>query len=1692
MCGGDCSATKLFAGDFNGDGKQDVYFGPLHWFLYSNGYDFRIGFPKFTGDGRPCGDCGQSDLLLALDINGDNRADLIGTTANSTKVRYGFAKKSSIGETTFETKEYSHNVCQGDCNRENGAIQIGDFDGNGKQDVFTFLATGQPRVHLTGKTADRPDLVDAIVSITGTRTEVDYISSANWPGNKVPVGLLLGTVKSLRTAYRTNSASSTEDVLSEQAIVTEYSYSGLEWSQEERRPFGFTRFAQRNWEEIVEIVEKKPDKTVTKLTRKPLELQQEADMSRNLACIGRPVETRILDMSKPAGERLLARSVTSYIPETGPPYTCRSGETVAETYGPGGGPVWIRRQEVLSYDSYGQPLVVVNHGDANASGDETVSVTEYAYNPVDYIVGTPKRQLVCAGISPELCSSTGSGRISEARYCYDGDTDSGDDPLCSEPPTEGRVTRKRQWDSNGDGPERWLTSDMRYDPVNGNPLASSLSYFGDEMPVFNPDTEYDESGLYPVASFNHLGHMSEQVFDPVMGVQLCGRNPNQVVIYSRYDSLGRLISSSAPEKYTGTLDIEACTKDDAWWDANWAVRKSYVLDSTSNYTVTRNRAAVTGPAASEIFETIEIRDGLGRNIQTKHRTGTGTHIVSGLVAYDALGRVRYQYDTFDEEGGSDTVWTGFTQASGDARIRKTEFLHDSVGRVSSVKFVGGGQAFVEYQLGETTVTDPKGNTRVAFSDIHGRNYRIDEFAVSGTRLTTFYDFDPVTGRLMRIGRDTDNNGYLGGADRVDAEFSYNSLGQTLRLTDINTGVTTYSYDAMGNVARKTDARGNEAVYSFDELGRLVLKCAKAGAGVDDPLGLTKSFGTSPVEATAQGACGAGEVEIASYTYDNPAANGIGALDTLADLSGTTAYSYDLQGRITGIVKRMDPDSQTNAWRTFTLSRSFDLLGRLQNIVYPDRENVCYSYDERSQLVGIVGYDDDGDGNPSDCGAAGVDTRTYLQGATYDPVFGSLLMMEFGNGTTTTREYHASTRRLKVLETLDSQAELLQKTAYAYDRTGNITAILDFRAPGNTQHFTYDGLSRLLTASGGYGNLAYSYDRVGNFQTFEGPPPVTYDTAGGVTHPDAMVSGPGGWSAAYDLNGNMTVRTPSNTGSTHLYSWGYDNRLATASEIDSGPPEHLASMVYDGHGDRVIRYADGAPTYYFGNWFELRPAMAIKHIMGPGGVIASVSYNPASKPSLGGFMATVSLGDRLRERARRTWSAAAHPSLGPASAKARIQIASLAAALASVLWLLWLADPLGRFRRLVRALETAGEGDLREAMEAARIRAAVRVERHRARGGYRWRWRQGVAAGLVPVIGFAAAACEEQRWGMGGRQMGAVAYSIGTAIAEGDQPIWLHGDHLGSVVAVTDASGTELSRMDYKPFGEVWSSSGTAPASDRTFTRKRQDAGLGLMNFENRYYDPLVGRFISADPRQLEPAPLQALRLAEWGFQSGSASPANGIREQVRDWQGRTFEPQDLNRFSYVLNNPLNQVDVDGYGFWKWVKRIVGGILTLLVIVVSIVLMRPGIALSTLAGYVSALVHDEDPLVGFAVGLGTGIAMEALAQTGGLQLKAAERINNATPQGWTFKLYGVPVGKALSIFGDALAGVSGPGLKVLAYLSLHLTGAAVAGIVGGDMDAAGERFKRLAGVKDKIDRYTDTEKYGRERFCQQYPIHSTCF
>jgi RHS repeat-associated protein len=106
--------------------------------------------------------------------------------------------------------------------------------------------------------------------------------------------------------------------------------------------------------------------------------------------------------------------------------------------------------------------------------------------------------------------------------------------------------------------------------------------------------------------------------------------------------------------------------------------------------------------------------------------------------------------------------------------------------------------------------------------------------------------------------------------------------------------------------------------------------------------------------------------------------------------------------------------------------------------------------------------------------------------------------------------------------------------------------------------------------------------------------------------------------------------------------------------------------------------------------------------------------------------------------------------------------------------------------------------------------------------------------------------------------------------------YLFTDHLGSTSVSYRASDGQSTTQRYYPWGTIRPGPSNALPTDYTFTGQRLDESTGLMYYGARYYDPTLGRFISAD--------------------SIVPNPGN---------------PQDLNRYSYARNNPLAYVDSGG-------------------------------------------------------------------------------------------------------------------------------------------------------------------------------------
>jgi RHS repeat-associated protein len=73
--------------------------------------------------------------------------------------------------------------------------------------------------------------------------------------------------------------------------------------------------------------------------------------------------------------------------------------------------------------------------------------------------------------------------------------------------------------------------------------------------------------------------------------------------------------------------------------------------------------------------------------------------------------------------------------------------------------------------------------------------------------------------------------------------------------------------------------------------------------------------------------------------------------------------------------------------------------------------------------------------------------------------------------------------------------------------------------------------------------------------------------------------------------------------------------------------------------------------------------------------------------------------------------------------------------------------------------------------------------------------------------------------------------------------YFHADGLGSVAKVTNTAGAVTSSFRYDAFGRIEAGS----PSTYAFTGREWDSETGLYYYRARYYDPVLGRFLSEDP-----------------------------------------------------------------------------------------------------------------------------------------------------------------------------------------------------------------------------------------------------
>lgn len=680
--------------------------------------------------------------------------------------------------------------------------------------------------------------------------------------------------------------------------------------------------------------------------------------------------------------------------------------------------------------------------------------------------------------------------------------------------------------------------------------------------------------------------------------------------------------------------------------------------------------------------------------------------------------------------------------------------------------------------------------------------------------------------------------------------TYDTLGHITSIMDANGGITRSTYDVFGRSISRTGPDGSVATAAFANAGNPT----------------TQSVTTSIADGSPDG--------LWTRTY----LDGLGRPVRVVAKGGITT---DTQYNLRGMVGARSAPYLTGATPVFTTT-TYDAAGRPRVVTEPDGSTTSTTYgnwvESTTDARGLV-TDRSYDGYRQ---LVQVVERLAVPQTTtigYD-LLGQRVRVVDAKGNIATTAYDPLGRRM---ESQDPDLGLWQ---YDYDDAGRMTTQRDAREV--TLSLTYDALGRLRQRSNGTTTLAsFTYDEVA-------PGDANIGRLTGFTDPT------GSTQRRYDAAGRLRQEVKTIGGATYQLDWGYDvaGRVASIQYPDVGGAREQVGLAYD-TSSRVASVGG----YVGGITYDAR-----------GNVTAASYGNGASvartySPTRGWMMGqTVTGGGVIRDQLAVTRT----PS-GDITTRTSTTVARDA-------WR-FTYDPLGRLTSADNTADNALDeaftydalGDrltaLRGAVTTAYTYPAAATARPHA----------PVTIAGLPVrydangnrlgIGFSADAIYDDNNRLVDDGTTTYAYDAeGTRVRAGNKVFvrdlfetdgatstryyylgkervarrdqtgavaYYHGDAIGTVRALTSDVGAVVGTKLAFAFGELAATTGIADPFGLAGQR-RDDSGLYHMGA--RMMDPAHGQFTQPDP-------------------SGAPDPAR---------------PQTLNRYSYVLNNPIRLSDPTGF------------------------------------------------------------------------------------------------------------------------------------------------------------------------------------
>lgn len=906
----------------------------------------------------------------------------------------------------------------------------------------------------------------------------------------------------------------------------------------------------------------------------------------------------------------------------------------------------------------------------------------------------------------------------------------------------------------------------------------------------------------------------------------------------------------------------------------------------------------SGPTGGTIYAATYAYDTDGRMTEKKEpRAPAGekwlkfTYDLDGRTVGVRAGQTNSKIAGFDYVGAFDDALHTVVSRPTKTVEALTTYVYDACRLLREVRDPTGGITRYGWDasLNQVSMTDANGNSTSWYYDSKG-NVTLARDAVGST---VFYEYEPT---FNQISRKLD-------ANTSETLFTYDVFGNLSQSTQkvkalsalgesATDYITRHGYENRGLRISTTDAGSSETYFEYNARGDMT--------AVGQRLNLVPSGST---------------VFITRFTYDQ-----LGRRIEQQDPKGTiTKYTYDLENRLTQVTYGGDLSSTTILGR---VTYEYDAMNRLTKETDLEGRFTAYTYDERDRLTEVENalgdttvHEYDGSGNRTktadpnnnatefDYDLSGrligvTDAEGGTAAYTYDAV-GNLKEVTDPNGNITRYDYDILNRLTKVTHpdntdeefTYDAVGNRLTRTdgrnvtaSYLYDSLNQMRRVqysdstpeskFYFDPNGNrtkaettvnskawVEETDFDSLSRpteeRMKSDGSIlAEKTFTYDEVGNRLTMVVDAPTTgvedhamaytYDRlsrVGSVAHRNLQTT------YVYDGSGNLkSAQLPNRVKTTYAYDQASRLLKLRHARQPSQTALSFFEYTYDNMNNRLsMRDTLGLHSYGYDKLYRL------KTVNYPASPDQTYTYDPA-----GNRLTLALTGETTRSYTYNTTNA-----LTKATAGAITQ---------DYTW-----DAAGNLG--TRTTDDGGGEDVvtyafdgvnRLTQVSSSTTTVTYSYDHdgqrvyeKAQGKETW----FVFDGLSVVMELDSTKTPKTVIVPG---ISKTDLTSATPLTE-----WYLHDGLGSVAMLTDFLGNPTQTYRYDVFGA--DQNGHADPMNRyRFVGLAHDDLTGLTYMNARWYDPIIGRFLSRDPL-----------VGSLGFQ------------------------QSLNRYSYVQNSPTNQTDPTG-------------------------------------------------------------------------------------------------------------------------------------------------------------------------------------